>query len=395
MSRIVFTDLCASAHQFEVTVEQDGAAPETLRFEAPRSVSFGTDLIAHSLSTVAAEHHAEVHFDFPVSAACLRRIRPFTHCLPTAAAIAEEERWTRNEAGVTLSFSGGFDSLAALALMPADTSLVSIDFGGDFARERRSFRNFDPIVVGTNIAETSLRSASWSFMGIGAILTAKTTRSRYLTFGSILDQAPQSFFKPSPFLNNRTFPPFAACGFVNAPYVIGVTELGTAKIIAQAFPEKARDSLMSLASPGSEKFARKGLLLKHFDGINGVSLNMPEIGFPDTPPYQFGQLMGGDTLSSWFIKHYGIETAARMISGIPERANELARTRSLRFLEGHNQDFYRDFPPMLKPGLEAALRRYGLDPYDDEDRANFDAVGDMIAQHRPIRGRTSMARAAG
>ncbi|SDE71771.1 cyanophycin synthetase [Paracoccus isoporae] len=391
MSRIVFTDFRSDGHQFEVTVERDDAPTETVRFEAPAAVSFGHDLIAHALSTLAARKYSDVHFDFPVSAACLGRIQPFTLCLPTAAAPAEEERWARNETGVTLSFSGGFDSLAALALMPGDTSLVSLDFGGQFARERRGFTSFDPIIIGTNLTETSLRSTSWSFMGIGAILTAKTTGSRYMTFGAILDQTADSFAKPPPYTRNRTFPAFSACGFVNAPYVMGITELGTARIIAQAYPDKARDALLSLSSPNAEKFARKGLLLQYYEKQFGLSLDLPEIRFLDRPTYKFGELMGGDTMSPWYIREYGAENAAKMTAEIPARAHEIARTRSLAFLEKYNQSFYQDFPAVLKPGLEAALRRYRMEPYDATDQADFDAVGDMLALRYEISGRAAPA----
>ncbi|MGF6862606.1 hypothetical protein ABIE69_003196 [Rhodobacteraceae bacterium MBR-64] len=188
MTGIVFTDLRATQNSFSVTVETQGGVAESVIFEAPSSVEFGNDLIAHSLSTLAARKYRSVHFDFPVSIPCLHRIQDFTICLPTAASAGNEECWSRNENGVTLSFSGGFDSLAALALMPKGTRIVTLDFGGVFEREKVSYKKFNPLIVKTNIAETSLRSASWSFMGIAAILTAKVTKSRYLTFGGIMDQ---------------------------------------------------------------------------------------------------------------------------------------------------------------------------------------------------------------
>ena len=210
-------------------------------------------MVTHALSTLAARKYSSVFFDFPVSEAALSRIQPFTLVKPDAATCTEEESWVQEGNKVTLSFNGGFDSLSALALMPKNTSLVSMDYGGNFGRERSGFLPFNPIVVETNIAETSLRSGSWSFMGIGAILTSRYTKSRFLTFGGILDQSPQAFYKPSPLLKNSTVPAFSACGYHNAPYVIGITEASTAKIIAKTFPEDAVRSLHSVAQPGTEK----------------------------------------------------------------------------------------------------------------------------------------------
>lgn len=393
MSNIVFTDFKATSNAFSVTVEKTDKPAEVVRFEAPSYVEFGNDLIAHSLSTLAARLHSSVHFDFPVSGACLRRIQEFTLCLPTAAAECDEEVWIRDEKAVTLSFSGGFDSLAALAIMPRETHRVTIDFGGQFERERRSFNHFDPLLISTNIAETSLRAASWSFMGIGAMLTAKHTRSRYLTFGGIMDQSPEAFYKPSPLVANNTFSAFSACGFISAPYVIGITEAGTAKIIAQAYPDKAVDALISLAPAMSEKMTRKSLLLSYFSERNGAALDVPDIIYPPKPPYKFGQAMVVDTMSSWFIKNFGRETAERMVSNIPEGAYEIAASRSLKFFEGYNQKLYENFPESLKSDLFKALEAYGLAPYDDEDQSDFEEVANMLATRRKIIGREAPVNA--
>ncbi|MDO5657522.1 MAG: hypothetical protein Q4G36_04270 [Paracoccus sp. (in: a-proteobacteria)] len=389
MSRIVFTDLKTTGHSFSVSVERDGHASETVCFEAPSSVSFGNDLIAHSLSTLAARNFSEVHYDFPVSSECLSRIKDFTICLPTSSSPADEEVWRRKEDGVTLSFSGGFDSLAALAIMPKHTKTVTLDFGGAFERERLSFSNFSPITIKTNIVETTLRAGSWSFMGIGAILAAKSTASRFLTFGGIMDQSPEAFYKPSPLIANNTFPAFSACGFISAPYVIGITELGTAKIIAQAYPERARDSLISLADPLSEKMSRKTLLLSYFEKRFKLDLNLPPLQMPAKPPYSFGQAMVVDTMATWFIKNYGADTAEKMVKPIPQEAYKIAAERSLDFFEGYNHKLYENFPAILKPGLYQALERFGLKPYNRADQEDFDAIGDMLANYRPLKGRNA------
>lgn len=56
----------------------------------------------------------------------------------------------KERTGCILNFSGGFDSLAALYLMPEDTKLVAIDFGGWFEREKEFFKQFHPYTLKTN-----------------------------------------------------------------------------------------------------------------------------------------------------------------------------------------------------------------------------------------------------
>ncbi|MGF6862605.1 hypothetical protein ABIE69_003195 [Rhodobacteraceae bacterium MBR-64] len=95
-----------------------------------------------------------------------------------------------------------------------------------------------------------------------------------------------------------------------------------------------------------------------------------------------------DTLSTWFIKNFGSDVAEKMVSDIPAGAYELAKDRSLKFFEGYNQMLYESFPVSLKQDLLNALHHYGLNPYDEKDIDDFEAVADMLATRRKIFGRS-------
>ncbi|WP_186312227.1 hypothetical protein, partial [Staphylococcus epidermidis] len=80
-----------------------------------------------------------------------------------------------------------------LALLPADTKLVSLDFGGGFAREREFYQQFKPASIATNFRAEGFAENSWSFMGIGTILLRDYLDLGTLSFGAILEASPWNF----------------------------------------------------------------------------------------------------------------------------------------------------------------------------------------------------------
>ncbi|MDK6689940.1 hypothetical protein QP246_10950, partial [Aerococcus urinae] len=88
---------------------------------------------------------------------------------------------------------GGFDSIAAKELLDPDkTILISLDFGGRFAREAVFFDNFPTLTVRTNLVTEKFHRHSWAFMALGAILASPTLGLDVLSFGSILEASPQN-----------------------------------------------------------------------------------------------------------------------------------------------------------------------------------------------------------
>lgn len=167
----------------------------------------------------------------------------------------------KNTNTLLLNFSGGFDSLAAVALLPSDkVKLISVDFGGWFARETDFFKDFNPYILRTNFRQLKYDRKSWTFMGSGALLYAKAFNAAYHVFGTIFEATPSHLWDVPP---NSVFIetlPFSAVGLKDIRLMNGLTEVATAMIVTKFYPHLINASLKSLAAPTSEKRFRKQLL---------------------------------------------------------------------------------------------------------------------------------------
>src|SRR5699024_2416137 len=99
--------------------------------------------------------------------------------------------------------------------------------------------------------DTNFRKNSWTFMGIGSILFSDFLQTDIHTFGSILGASVISNSKKAAMNHNPI--PFKAAKIENAPFVMALTEAGTAKIALESYPELIKESLNSLANPKEEK----------------------------------------------------------------------------------------------------------------------------------------------
>lgn len=281
-----------------------------------------------------------------------------------------------------LAFSGGLDSLASLAVMPKNTKLISIDFGGKFSRERNFFQTFAPYTISTNLLETQLHKRSWTFMGIGFILLRDYLDLGYYTFGSIFEAGASNFnFNPSTPPNNH--PTFGACGLQPVPYVMGLTEIATTKVAVHYFEERVKDSLISLANPGEDKLYRKHLLLSCIEKKLKKNLNLPTITLPYKAHFLFGGNFAVDFLSLFFIKNLGESCLQPSYRDIPDEIINLAKSLSLQFYERINTNFYTTFPEEQRRHLYDRLLTANILPFTSEDWKEFQVVKNMLAKWHP------------
>ena len=332
------------------------------------------DLVALALSTLCGRRYKSIHFGLPVSDRVVDGIGRFSLAAVTAAGnlspVSIEER-----SGLTLNFSGGFDSLAARCLLPEGTNLVSMDFGGRFARENKFFRRFEPFTVTTNLVETPLRTNSWSFMGIASILTASHFATRYQCFGSILEAGPENFAATAATVGSRTeVQPFSSCGIDTLPIVRGLTEVGTLLVLARYLPDLIGPSLLSLASPGEEKLYRKYLLARSIEDRRGIDLGLPVVDPPGRPPFRFGQSLAADFLSVYLARFAGQEAVERTIAHLPQEVIDLSRTLELRFYDRFNPSFISAVPASILGRVVERLADAGIVPYDESDWREFALV---------------------
>lgn len=375
---IKFRNLEINPVRVEVDVEYE-AGTFRLFYEFDRRVPTSSTLVALALSTLCGTRFDRVSFDFEVEESALETIRGFTRAVVQAIGTSDSRRQTYR-GGNVLSFSGGFDSMAALALMPDDTHLVSIDFGGWFTREADFFARFEPLTVSTNIRRvpdqrTALARNHWTFMTTGAILAHDYFAAEYHTFGTILGG---TFAQSMP--GERRVPLLDAAGYKDAPYTNGITEVGTAKILLKARPDLVTDSIASLAGKGDRKRFLKIALTTLMNERLGGRADIPalpeewdrKIPFNDSYTTSLGAL--------YFFACDRAEFIEPLFSEIPEDAVEFARTHDFSFMEKVNLDHSAHLPAELWADFQVKLDSFGIRPYSEKDWEEVKAVRDYLAQ---------------
>ena len=378
MSKIEFKHLSISSNRVDVEAITDNSSYD-LYFEFSQDIPISSTAVGIAMSTLCGRAFSHVGFDFPIDPIVLPAIKELTHaqivCEPGIGSVPGRRQ------GNLLSFSGGFDSLAAKILMPADTMLVSMDFGGRFARERNFFESFNVLRVSTNIVDTPLRRNSWSFMGIGAILASDYFRAKYHTFGGILEAGVDNMRKFPVAARANTFPPFKASGYVNAPYVLGLTEIGTLRVMLQQDAALVARSLPSVASPGEEKLYRKAVLADVVAGSLDIPFTRGEVSAPKKPHFAFGQNFALDLLTLYVISLTGDSNAMGLADDIPSPIAEFAKQKSMKFMERANPTLFENFPKELAPALHLKLAESGIQWYTEQDWIEFSQIRDLLAEH--------------
>lgn len=338
--------------------------PVKLRFEFNQDVSVSGQDLALALSTLCGKEFDNVRFGFNVPTATKHEIENWTHAHVDVEGAEVAQK--RILSGATLNFSGGFDSLAAHYMLPAQHSLVSLAFGGRFSREKKFFKQFSPIEIDTNVAQTSLRKNSWSFIGLGSLLAMSVAQSKYCTFGSIIEST--GLKRNTAHEKGLTFPPFASAGMTSAPTTQGISEVGTALVIAEHAPEHLADSLKSLASPYEEKLFRKWVLAKTALQYFGKHVPLSQVVRPQVPHYRFGERFVVD-LTAMMVASIGNEDLARqLVRGLDSKKIADAKGLSFEFMFKADERMYANYPSELRPALEKALRKSGIDWYTEKDK---------------------------
>ena len=356
------------------TLETD----RTIWFQLPDSHRPHPDSIATAIASVFGTGYDNWTYLGPISTEALSQLEAVTAAdwdAPLYSVMAREPG-----PNTILSFSGGFDSMAALALLGESTPLVSVDFGSRFQRERAFFEQFDTAIVETNARDFE---QSWTFMGSAAILMADYFDGGYLSFGSILEASPWGM------LERRTprigHPVFRASGLDETNPLAGMTEFATARLAAMAYPGLIAESLLSLADLHTEKYMRKYLMLQIVkENLN--DLNLGDIPKPSmTSPIRFGSNFAADFLAPGLWTHN--ENSSRWME-IPLGFNTWRVGKDFNFYwsELPNQTFH----PRETDNQEISKRKslYGIKPYDAIDWDNFRSVLEIIKFFHQLPGKS-------
>mgnify|MGYP007092277790 FL=1 len=377
---IRFHNLRQTLGRVDLTVEE-GRHRHNLWFEHPLEETLDTSNLAIALSTLAGTAYDSVVFDFPVDSGVVSGIAEWTR---SEVEVAEDVKGTSepkraHRVSAVLNFSGGFDSLAAKFLLPPETELVSLDFGGRFGREAKFFSQFHPMAIRTNLVETPLRANSWSFMGMGPLLLRQNVKAKFFAFGSIYEAT--GFRRVNPNQSVGTFPPFKLAGYQNVSPVRGVSEFGTARILLSHRPDLIEDSLNSLASPGEEKHVRKILITRVVAEQMGIDVKTPQLPRKPRIHYRFGQNFAVDMTALYFSSLGLGEYSDQLVEGMPEQVRKVSSVADFSFMEKINGALYSDYPSELRESLEKGLSTSSMSWYDRQDNENLESLRHLLSAH--------------
>lgn len=363
IERIEFRNLSMQPRRIEVeAVNSGGAFP--LWFQFDRETEVSPHAVAVALSTLCGTKYDCIHFDFPVGERVVEEIEKFTQSNVTRN--GDESYEKPSGKNISLSFSGGFDSLAAHRVLGDKATLVSTDFGGWFEREAEFFKEFEPLIVSTNIRRVptqakSFASNHWTFMCIGAILTAESLDSGFHVFGRILGDR----FARKP--TSTGVKPLEMVGMKNIPITDGITELGTAKVLAQTDASQIADSIRSLAGQTDRKRLLKLILASVAADEMGLEVPLPPI--PDTwdNPIEFDSSYTTALSALYLIAKGKAHLIEPLYKQIPNSAYSIVEGLSLDFIMKVNTDHYETLPQEIAGKISQRFIELGFSPYTESD----------------------------
>lgn len=364
IKKISFTDIDVSADGWiRCNVTKDDGT-EQLRIELPYSFKPATDLIASAYASICGSEFDEVQIDLPVGPRQSKLLEDRLRAKVCFRPGTDIRHRPGTEQG--LSFSGGFDSLAAREVSPS-AHLISLDFGGRFYREGEFFRQFSPLTFRTNLVSLRLNRYSWEFMGIGAMLMRDELGLGTYSFGSIMAGSLPKLFTRA--VDQNTNAPVAAnaLGMKIANPVAGLTEIASLKLVAKNHPELIPQALESLAEPTDDKFVRKHQMVEAVCQEMGLNVTLP----PRPSGGQglaWGTSFATDLSSLYVAKILGADYVSKSYrGGIGDEIFEQLSKIDLGFMDRFNPHAYDGIDPDMLSGWYGRLVMDGVLPFGRED----------------------------
>lgn len=278
-----------------------------------------------------------------------------------------------------MGFSGGFDSMAAKAILPMEQlQCVSIDFGGNFKRESEFFKTLDTNIIKWDIRNERLNSLrkfnesqNWRFMLSPLCLLRERNSNIIISTGTILEASP--FWMNPEKRNELKYYSDAGYGvgvsLINP--VAGISEYGTTKIVNQTYSEDiVMSSLCSLASPTSFKFYRKKCLLAAVKG-NPNLIQKKDL----VKKHILGQSFADDLICLYFCWKFGIDWAREFFAdNIPSKL----KLHNMAFFEKLNTNNLKIIDAELRECLINKILSYGIEIYSEDDYLNLGLVREQL-----------------
>ncbi|WP_166626556.1 hypothetical protein [Jeotgalicoccus sp. S0W5] len=341
------------------------------------------DLIAIALATLCGTKYDEISMELTVSKITKDYIERFTKAQLLIKTADYSMIIAKTESKHTLNFSGGFDSLASLAFMPDNSSLVSMNFGGHFKREMSMIEKFNSHIVTTNILETDFRKNSWLFMLIGSILYKDYLDSSYNVSGGVIGA---SFLKNSNFINNYSTPILiSGANMKSIPYTLSLSEIAAIKVSAYNYPHLMDMSLTSLANPKEEKRFRKQMLLEIEIERSKLDINLTNtVQAPKKPHFNWGDNILLDHLALYVMKYRGYDDALLTVNNIPEDAKSLVDKLDLTFYDRYFTDVLKFIPRKFHKRYINTLIDSDIRPFEKNDWKEYNETLEFLGEFHSI-----------
>lgn len=362
--------------------------PIEVYFKYHKRMKPSNDAVAYCIAALCGiEQYTKIELDLEISNNAKKNIKSFVKVNFKTPKCNDNVIDRSNYKNTLLNFSGGFDSMATLYLLPKKTKLVSIDFGGNFKRENEFFKKFKPYTVQTNIRNQGIRldKNSWTFMSIAAILYADFLKAKYNVFGTILEASKMQTDANSSSFDKSYVPPFSFIGLNDLKITNGLTEVGTVMIMLSYGKKYISDSIASLAALKSEKRYRKQTLLDIAAKKKGITIDYEYTKAPEKK-IEWGTNFTIDFLSLYIIKNAGLQKAKDTICNIPDEAEKLVKDLNLDFYERINTNFIngKTFPnDEMRAEVVSKLIKAGILPYNENDYVEFRKVIDFLLNYYP------------
>lgn len=283
-----------------------------------------------------------------------------------------------------VSFSGGFDSLAATALTPGEPTLVSVDFGGWLSREASFFSRFEPHVVSTNFRLLGFARRNWMFMLCGVILLGRQLGAGNYVTGSILESSAWHLRRE---VSQMTKAPLLlqSLGFRQFNTTNGLTEICTTALAVRQEPRQIMESLASLAGPGTPKLFIKTLLLRHVVEAGLVpAVDVPSLEIPQEPILHWGEILGDDFRTFYLVKILGVDLVRQVVSGVPDVVFDIGSSADLSLYRRFNPDLYQGARNFESEHISAVLSASGITPYTERDWREYRQIVDVLSEFYPV-----------
>lgn len=355
---------------------------DEIYFKFDEKINVNDNLIAIALSTFCGQKYDEIYFDLNIHENTISNLSSFTLANITTKGIDNNKFLVENKNNIVLNFSGGFDSLAEKFLLGDSAKLVSISF---FSSETNFFKKFSPYILETNFRRLGYNNNGWTFMGVASVLFSNFLSIKYQTFGTVFEsyhlQATQEFSSRDKFFS----PPLSYAGIQDIKLIQGITEIGTALIMCNAYPYLVNDSLVSLSVPGTEKRYRKQLIiqvLKKKFNLENIYIELTE------PPIEEKRAVWGnnyvvDFISLYILKYIGIEETSNILRNIPDDAIDFVNNNSLDFYEKFNPNYLNNIPKEIKSEVIKNLAIAKIYPYNQKDFEDLKNVLIFLSKYHP------------